>query len=168
MSTSQTNVQFSESFKNYSKRIINAIGFSDESINSQFQSFINQFSDEDKFKLINQTEKYVSSLEQVDKELLLLTTGDGSLSKYMNQIQTNWNSMNEQFVQLQILTIIQKKEDCSGVIKQLLNILGKKIETVNSVLRENLGISESKGGSTNQEYIKKYLKYKNKYLSLKN
>jgi len=47
--------------------------------------------------------------------------------------------MNEQLAQLQILSLIQKKEDCQEVIKQLLKILNDKIKTVNDVLRANLG-----------------------------
>jgi hypothetical protein len=156
------------------KRIFKALGFTDEIIASKFQSFIDGFSKEDKYKLIYETEKYVDSLEVADNELSGLTTG--SLAQYMDQIKVNWESMNEQLAQLQILSLIQRKEDCSGVIKELLNILGKKIETVNGILKQNLGISSEINPSVNAQEQnlssssaqKKYLKYKNKYLALKN
>jgi len=165
---------FNETFNGFAKRIFKALGFTDEIIASKFQSFIDGFSKEDKYKLIYETEKYVGSLEVADNELRGLTTG--SLAQYMDQIKDNWESMNEQLAQLQILSLIQRKEDCSGVIKELLNILGKKIETVNGILKQNLGISSEINPSVNAQEQnlssssaqKKYLKYKNKYLALKN
>jgi hypothetical protein len=165
---------FNETFNGFAKRIFKALGFTDEIIASKFQSFIDGFSKEDKYKLIYETEKYVDSLEVADNELSGLTTG--SLAQYMDQIKVNWESMNEQLAQLQILSLIQRKEDCSGVIKELLNILGKKIETVNGILKQNLGISSEINPSVNAQEQnlssssaqKKYLKYKNKYLALKN
>ena len=163
---------FNETFNGFAKRIFKALGFTDDIIASKFQSFIDGFSREDKYKLITETGKYVESLELVDNELKGLTTG--SLAQYMDQIKDNWDSMNEQLAQLQILSLIQRKEDCSGVIKELLNILGRKIETVNGILKQNLGISSEKKDSaltstevSSTESKKKYLKYKNKYLALK-
>jgi len=150
---------FNDTFNGFAKRIFKALGFTDEIISSKFQSFINEFSKEEKFKLINQTEKYLAGLEAVGNDLNALSKG--SLSQYMSQIQVNWDSMNEQLAQLQILSLIQRKEDCSGVIKELLNILSRKIETVNGILKQNLGISDASSK-------RKYLKYKNKYLALKN
>ena len=119
---------FNDTFNGFAKRIFKALGFTDEIIASKFQSFIDGFSKEDKYKLIYETEKYVGSLEVADNELRGLTTG--SLAQYMDQIKDNWESMNEQLAQLQILSLIQRKEDCSGVIKELLNILSKKIKKV--------------------------------------
>ena len=165
---------FNDTFNGFAKRIFKALGFTDEIIASKFQSFIDGFSKEDKYKLIYETEKYVGSLEVADNELRGLTTG--SLAQYMDQIKDNWESMNEQLAQLQILSLIQRKEDCSGVIKELLGILSKKIESVNGILKQNLGISSEINPSVNAQEQnlssssaqKKYLKYKNKYLALKN
>ena len=70
---------------------------------------------------------------------------------------------NKNLVELQILTLIQKKENCDKVIDGLLDVLNKKIKIVNDTLKENL----TQAGGSNDKYIKKYLKYKNKYLSLK-
>lgn len=157
---------FNENFNGFAKRIFSALGFTDDVIASKFQSFLDEFSKEEKFKLINETERYVTSLEIVDNELKGLSIG--SLAQYMTQIKNNWDTMNEQFAQLQILSLIQRKEDCSGVIKELLNILSKKIETVNGILKSNLGISSEIQMQSDSQSKKKYLKYKNKYLSLKN
>ena len=154
---------FNDTFNGFAKRIFKALGFTDEIISSKFQSFINEFSKEEKFKLINQTEKYLAGLEAVGNDLNALSKG--SLSQYMSQIQVNWDSMNEQLAQLQILSLIQRKEDCSGVIKELLNILSRKIETVNGILKQNLGITSAISDASS---LRKYLKYKNKYLALKN
>ena len=157
---------FNENFNGFAKRIFSALGFTDDVIARKFQSFLDEFSKEEKFKLINETERYVTSLEIVDNELKGLSIG--SLAQYMTQIKNNWDTMNEQFAQLQILSLIQRKEDCSGVIKELLNILSKKIETVNGILKSNLGISSEIQMQSDSQSKKKYLKYKNKYLSLKN
>ena len=191
---------FNQNFNGFAKRIFSALGFTDEVIASKFQSFLDEFSKEDKFKLINDTERYVASLEAVDNELKELKIG--SLAQYMDQIKDNWDTMNEQLAQLQILSLIQRKEDCSGVIKELLGILSRKIETVNGILKQNLGMATSAGANTSASAgpsasantsagpsasanagpssstnpgagagasaLKKYLKYKNKYLALKN
>jgi len=174
---------FNQNFNGFAKRIFSALGFTDEVIANKFQIFLDEFSKEDKFKLINDTEIYIKSLETVDNELKGLKMG--SLAQYMDQIKDNWDAMNEQLAQLQILSLIQRKEDCSGVIKELLGILSKKIETVNGILKQNLGMATSAnpsasanpgssssanpGSSSNPSTSqKKYLKYKNKYLALKN
>ena len=172
---------FNQNFNGFAKRIFSALGFTDEVIASKFQSFLDEFSKEDKFKLINDTERYIASLETVDNELKGFKMG--SLAQYMDQIKDNWDTMNEQLAQLQILSLIQRKEDCSGVIKELLGILSKKIETVNGILKQNLGMATSANTGANPSANtgantgvntslgvsqKKYLKYKNKYLALKN
>jgi hypothetical protein len=202
-------------FNEYIRRLGLALGYPDDQIPMLINSFVN-FNRQDRYKLITNTQQYVDSLLAVDQELASLP--NGILKPYMQEIGENWNNMNQQLAQLQILSLIQKKEDCQAVIKELLRILNDKIRTVNDVLKANLGQSPSnppqsgqssssgginrfqdavrlsrpdpnsgerfrqtvldatsrfgpgrsnQGGGSNDPYINKYLKYKNKYLSLK-
>jgi hypothetical protein len=177
--------QYVQDFNNFVIRLGKALSL-DEPKQEKLKAFLVNFSNGDKYKLISETDKYVTNLEEIDKQLIGLKTG--ILAPYMNAIQNNWNNMNEQLAQLQVLSLIQRKENCEEVIKELLGILSKKIASVNDILRNNLGqpISQvntqantqadtkvedsddsQSGGRNNDKYINKYLKYKNKYLSLK-
>lgn len=166
--------QYEQDFTNFVIRLGKALSL-DEPKQEKLKAVLVNFSNGDKYKLISEIDKYVINLEEIDKQLIGLKTG--ILEPYMGAIENNWNSMNEQLAQLQILSLIQRKENCEEVIKELLGILSKKIATVNDILKNNLGqpISQSSvqanqeqaGGSNNDKYMNKYLKYKNKYLSLK-
>lgn len=212
-----------EKFNDYIRRLGLALGYTDAQIPMLINSFVN-FNRQDRYKLINNTQQYVDSLLAVDQQLAGLP--NGILKPYMQEIGENWYAMNKQLAELQILSLIQKKEDCQEVIKELLRILNEKIKTVNDVLKANLGQSSNpsqqpqqlqqsenpqggvasqrfqnlarstipgnqsafrdvvqqkmqnygpaqnqpqnqRAGGSNDPYMNKYLKYKNKYLSLK-
>jgi hypothetical protein len=127
-------------FDRYIEDLARALGYSDLQIPGLRDSFQN-FNRQDKYKLIQNTETVVQSLLDVDLKLSSLP--NGILQPYMNEIGENWTAMNDQLAQLQILSLIQKKEDCQAVIKELLGILNTKIKTVNDVLRANLGQSSN-------------------------
>jgi len=127
---------------------------------NRLKSLFNSYNNE-KYKLIEKTEDAVSKLETADQELK--TFIDNTLEPYKTKIKTNLDQMNNSLIELQILTLIQKKENCDKVIDGLLDVLNKKIKIVNETLQKNL----TQAGGSNDKYIKKYLKYKNKYLSLK-
>lgn len=167
--------QYEQDFTNFVIRLGKALSL-DEPKQEKLKALLVNFSNGDKYKLTSEIDKYVINLEEIDKQLIGLKTG--ILAPYMSAIENNWNSMNEQLAQLQILSLIQRKENCEEVIKELLGILSKKIATVNDILRNNLGQPNSEsntqaitqaqaGGSNNDKYMNKYLKYKNKYLSFK-
>lgn len=223
--------QFNDNFRDYVRRLGVALGFPLEQQEGLLNIFQN-FTQGDRYRLVQNTDRYVSNLEAIDIELRELP--NGILLPYMNGIRENWNNMNQQLAQLQILSLLQKKENCEAVIKELLNILNKKITSVNEILTNNLGqdrpmsaqpsaqggVSQSSakggvnvtlnardafrtvgqrvvqqqpeaggglprlvgenerrfnearqrqgGGANDDIYTKKYLKYKDKYLSLKN
>lgn len=127
-------------FNEYIRRLGLALGYPADQIPMLINSFVN-FNRQDRYKLITNTQQYVDSLLAVDQELASLP--NGILKPYMQEIGENWNNMNQQLAQLQILSLIQKKEDCQAVIKELLRILNDKIRTVNDVLKANLGQSPS-------------------------
>jgi len=225
-----------ENFDLYIERLGQALGYNIQQIPDLRTSFRN-FNRQDKYKLIQNTQEFVDRLLDADQQLQALALPNGILEPYMDEIGDNWHAMNEQLVQLQILSLIQKKEDCQAVIKELLKLLSNKIKTVNEVLKANLeqppsnpplqdqmnsqgGIAQPRfralanrtipaqrfqaaaenpalrsrtaaelqerlgqqdlrlpgaggivrnlgGGSNDNVYMNKYLKYKNKYLSLK-
>jgi hypothetical protein len=141
-------------------KLSRALGL-ESSTSNELKGIFVSYSDENKYKLIDKTGEAVTQLLSADQSIKALF--DSQLLHYQEKIKANWNSMNKNLVELQILTLIQKKENCDKVIDGLLDVLNKKIKIVNETLKQNL----SQAGGSNDKYIKKYLKYKNKYLSLK-
>lgn len=155
----------SNRFESYVTKLGSALGLSDSS-KKKLLEMLQKFSNDDKLKIMEITSEQVDALELIDKQLLTLYT-TGPLSQYKDVIKVNWDAMNEQLAELQILSLITKsKEDCSKVINSLSEVLNKKITKVNDILRNNLNTPQS-GGANNDIYMNKYLKYKNKYMSLK-
>ena len=126
-----------ENFDLYIERLGRALGYNIQQIPDLRTSFRN-FNRQDKYKLIQNTQEFVDRLLDADQQLQALALPNGILEPYMDEIGDNWYAMNEQLVQLQILSLIQKKEDCQAVIKELLKLLSNKIKTVNEVLKANL------------------------------
>ena len=118
-------------FNEHMRNLGQALGYPADQIEELIRSF-QVFNRQDKYKLIVDTRQYVDSLIQVDRQLADLP--NSILQPYMGEIGDNWKEMNKQLTQLQILSLIQKKEDCQEVIKELLRILNDKIRTVNSEL----------------------------------
>ena len=143
----------------YIDQLGNALGL-EEPTKTRLKTLLISYNDENKYKLIDKTSDAVSLLDSADKELKLFID---KLEPYKSKIKPNLDAMNNSLIELQILTLIQKKENCDKVIDGLLDVLNKKIRIVNDTLKKNL----TQAGGSNDKYIKKYLKYKNKYLSLK-
>jgi len=129
-----------QTFNDHIVRLGTALSFNGDQI-QRLQNSFQTFNDRDRYRLIANTQTYVQSLVQADAGLQSLQSS--TLAPYMEQIQEGWNEMNNQLAELQILSLIQKKEDCSAVIKELLDLLNKKIKTVNEVLKANLGQPEA-------------------------
>jgi hypothetical protein len=135
-----------ENFETYVDQISTALELTSEQ-KEQITTIFSGFKDNEKLQLISQTQNHVDELIKADE--VIKTLKIGSLSQYMNNIQANWNMMSENLVQLQILSLIQKKgADCSEVINDLLKILNTKLTTVNQILLTNLGEASSKTTST--------------------
>jgi len=131
-----------ENFQNYVDQISTALELSPEQ-KEKITTLISSFKDNEKLQLISQTQERVNQLLAADEQIKALKTG--SLSQYMVNIQENWNMMSENLVQLQILSLLQKKgADCSEVINDILKILNTKLTAVNQILKANLGEVSSK------------------------
>ena len=108
----------------------------------------------------------------------------GPLHPYESNIRINWDKLSSSLGQLQGLSILNKisPSDCGPVIKELINAFNTKINSVNSILADKLESTPGpdtnttkattnaiqKGGYSDLVYKNKYLKYKQKYLQLKN
>lgn len=197
-----------ESFSQYIINLSTALGLNDiERIN--LIQILTKFTDKDKYKLIENTDLLVQKLVDIDKQINQLITKD--LFPYMESIKENLNEMNKNLAELQILSLIKRKENCGQVIKELINLLNIKYSTVNDIVKRNLegdpSIDKSRKADLETIYNatltesslpkkqvqtqanrlpwdnslykpkvplgrsninkSKYLKYKNKYLSLK-
>jgi len=131
-----------ENFETYVDQISTALELSPEQ-KEKITTLISSFKDNEKLQLISQTQERVNQLLAADEQIKALKTG--SLSQYMVNIQENWNMMSENLVQLQILSLLQKKgADCSEVINDILKILNTKLTAVNQILKANLGEVSSK------------------------
>ena len=190
-------------FLGYVNNLGTALGLNENEIN-KLKSFLEQFSDTDKFKLVNNTDETVKKLVTIDQKISSLVSGE--LKPYMASIRDSWNQMNLNLAELQVLSLIQRKENCDELINELLRFLTIKVSNVNEIVKTNLlkkssdtpakksdkellskVVSQtsttaalnpvkqptqniqsvSTNQSTNSKYLMKYLKYKNKYLSLK-
>ncbi len=168
-------------------RLSRALNLPQQQVN-QLNRFFERFDNRDRFRIINGVQQHVVQLEQADLQLARLIAQGGVLYQYADRIQRNWDDMNEQLAQLQVLSLIQRVENCDEVINQLLQVLGTKIRSVNQILEQNLNppqppaggrvvpgfrevvdraVAQRQGGGSDDKYMTKYLKYKNKYLSLK-
>lgn len=177
--------------RNYVNRLGQALGLNQQTIQAITTEF-GRFNDTQRFRIMEATNPLLAQLEQVDNQLKVLIQPGGLLHPYAAQIQNSWDAMNDQLARLQVLSLIQRKESCDGVIRALLDALNQKIQTVNQILNQNLdqqaqgGVAQVPAGrimtleeqaqfARNQPlnfvqaggYQEKYLKYKNKYLSLK-
>ena len=122
-------------FSEYVNNLGRALGLNQSDI-LQLNGILRRFSDTDKFKLVNNTEETVRKLIEVDKKINDLVSGE--LKPYMASIQDSWNKINFNLAELQILTLIQRKENCDELINELLRLFTTKVSTVNEILKKKL------------------------------
>jgi hypothetical protein len=112
-----------------------------------------QFKDDEKIKKI-------TALLETDSKILEF--GESQIKK--ESTKDNFNKLKNSLGKLQILVLIndlKKSKDCDDVLNSFMKVFNDKLETVNTILSDNL---TQTGGNNN--YIKKYLKYKIKYLKM--
>lgn len=177
--------QLGEEFTKYVAKIISNLGIEGDYAD-QIKNQMGALNEASKFKIINDTElrKHLEALEKADKELHALVNNDGVLHNfYTNGVSDNkkaWDESMKQIAILQGLIILRKisQNDCDGLIRNLLKSFDTKLSAVNQLLSSDLKADkdgkhvdstdngqDQEGGSGN-DYLVKYLKYKNKYLKL--
>jgi hypothetical protein len=145
-------------FGDVMKTIYKALDLSatdEATINSKLQNYTNV----EKYKLINSANKYLEDLVDADKKIIKLEMED-KLSK--DNIVLFKTTLAE-LAKLQGLILIRKaSENCDELIKVLLEAFKNKLSVVNDILINNL--NDQKGGDNIFKH--KFFKYKTKYLNL--
>jgi hypothetical protein len=145
----------------YISQIAFALDVNDE-IKKQLIIEIKGYTNFDKLSFIKNTEEKLRELIVADEQIKLLKT---QLDNNGGYDETTWNSLMSGLTKLQALSLINKNGDCKETTDAIINALDAKIKAVNSVLVTNL--NPLKGGNI-KSYKHKYLKYKSKYLRIKN
>jgi hypothetical protein len=129
----------------------------------------------------------VKSLKEADEQLNKLTE-NSEFKEYANKYKQEWDDFKRGLGKMQSLILLEKikvTKDCSSVISLLIGALNQKIKSVNKILEANINPGQVKqespapqpptppplpqqvGGAMDEMYKEKYLKYKIKYLKLK-
>tara|TARA_B110000971_G_C19987118_1_gene490133 strand:- start:424 stop:945 length:522 start_codon:yes stop_codon:yes gene_type:complete len=157
-----------QTFLAYVEQIIVTLGI-DEPIRQQIIDMMTTLDDKSKYKIISDTglKTNVDQLLEADKTLNDLVR-NGVLKTFYEKGGDNkvaWDDAMSQVARLQGLIILRKisQNDCDSLIKTLLGAFNQKLQAVNTVLTSDLN---SQAGGADNNYLVKYLKYKNKYLKL--
>jgi hypothetical protein len=152
-----------KSFSDFIKKITTALNISAIDELNLIKSLWSKFGNNKEYKLII-NDKQINDLLNADQRIKDL---EGKMSPYFKEVEKNWKSLLNNLGKLQALIFIKKLEepapDCTGIINEIVTALNNKISTVNTILENNIKISEKATQSK-----QKYLKYKSKYLHLKN
>ena len=125
-----------------------------EPLQPQILESLKQFNDDNKYKFIENVSTRFDELKKADERI----------KKFMERYpDIDLKKLNKNLAQLQILSILQKKDNSVLLTQELIKLMIDKTKVINENLHETMA-----GGSSKDIYISKYLKYKNKYLSLKN
>ena len=156
-------------FTDYIKTILITLGINAETSISILNEMEQKFDDKTKYELVNnpQIQSSIQKLITSDQEINNLIQPDGELFIYKDAIKTTWDKTLSTLGKLQGLVILKKisSNDCKPVIESLLAAIDKKISVVNEILEQNI---TQTGGNNINKFKNKYLKYKMKYLNLKN
>ena len=99
----------------------------------------------------------------LDTNADILNFGESHITQ--ETTKNNFMKLKTSLGKLQILVLIndlKKSKKCDDVLDSFIKVFNDKIESVNTILADNLIQS---GGNSN--YIIKYIKYKKKYLDMK-
>ena len=113
-----------------------------------------EFKDDEKMCKIN-------SLLETDADILKF--GESQITQ--ESTRNNFTKLKNSLGKLQILVLIndlKKSKNCDDVLDSFIKVFNDKIESVNTILADNL---TQTGGKSND--FMKYLKYKKKYLNMK-
>ena len=157
-------------------RILDALGIVDPT-RGQILAGLNIFTNSDRHQLITTiTDADMDILVEDDERInaMVFTPAIIPDDATRNRIVTSWNTMKEELAKLQGLILLKKiqNHDCAGAIETILGAVTQKTQTVNRILRTELGENPANpgfllgGGDDDLRYRAKYLKYKAKYLNL--
>ena len=149
-SSSSAHIDIPE-FNNILQQLLDALDI-DKETQGKLKDKLKDFDNINKYKFIHQINEHLKKLIDIDKKIV-------TYKKKLKDVE-NFDKLNGNLAELQFLSIIQKNKIVAQEIKKLLI---DKFKAVIQNLNEGMA-----GGSSKDIHMSKYLKYKNKYLSLKN
>jgi hypothetical protein len=156
-------------FSDYIRTILSTLGIDNTTGTNILNEMEQKFDDKNKYELVNnsQIQTSIQKLITSDQEINNLIQPGGELFIYKDAIKSTWDRTIATLGKLQGLVILKKisSNDCKPVIESLLAAIDKKISVVNEILEQNI---TQTGGNNINTFKNKYLKYKMKYLNLKN
>ena len=174
-------------YETYIDDILTVLNITDTDDIKNLKAELN-FSDTTKYELMAaftnpEFTNKLTKLKEADKSIIELE------AKYEDifddkDVKTLWNGLLQKLASLQVYIIIKSirksGEKCSEIVQAFSSALDKKMSFVNDILSQNIEeqmtpkktetikISSLKGGTNYISSYYKYIKYKNKYLKLKN
>jgi len=116
---------------------------------------------------LNQINKLFESDDEINK-----FEKNNILNKYhSNNVKNNFGKLKNNLGKLQALVLIkhfERAQNADEVLESLLSIFNDKINVVNDILTINIKDFKNQTGGSKDKYTNKYIKYKLKYLLLKN
>ena len=152
-------------FEKFIEKILDTLQIDQESINDIIADMDSKFNRSDKYKILNNPK--INELLKADEELQKL---EAKLEPYYNDIKDQWNLMMKNLGKLQTFIFLKKIEpsNCGPIINEIITALNTKINTVNEILEENIKSANNQTGGNTESFKQKYIKYKLKYLNIKN
>lgn len=165
-----------EQFKSTVKRITQALNIDNDYTDKTIIPTLSEKFGNGQYKMLTD-EPQIQALIDADKKIMDLHNKLSS-ETYFNDIEKNWKELLEKLSTLQTLILIKKldepKTTCAEIVSTIVDALNTKLTTVNTILETNIKISQKANEKVaTAENIatatkQKYLKYKSKYLHLKN
>jgi hypothetical protein len=85
-------------------------------------------------------------------------------------VKNNFDKLKNNLGKLQVLVLLKKigkSKDCDDILNTFIGIINNKVSIVNDILEKKMDGGQIGGGCKDTKYIGKYIKYKLKYLLLK-
>ena len=165
MSDQKEEIRKIPGFEEFIKKILDTLQIDPKSINDIIADMDSKFNRSDKYKILNNPK--INELLKADEDLKRL---EQKLEPYYNDIKDQWNLMMKNLGKLQTFIFLKKIEpsNCGPIINEIITALNTKINTVNEILEENIKSTNNQAGGNIDSFKQKYLKYKSKYLHIKN
>ena len=165
MSDQKEEIRKIPGFEEFIKRILDTLQIDPKSISDIIADMDSKFNRSDKYKILSNPK--INELLKADEDLKKL---EQKLEPYYNDIKDQWNLMMKNLGKLQTFIFLKKIEpsNCGPIINEIITALNTKINTVNEILEENIKSTNNQAGGNIDSFKQKYLKYKSKYLHIKN
>ena len=142
-----------------SKKISQKLGID----NSILEQILKEKLNEEELNMVFTNEEKMCKIQSLlDTDSSILSFGESKITTQTTR--DNFTKLKNSLGKLQILVLIndlKKSKNCDDVLDSFIKVFNDKLETVNTILADNL---TQTGGSNN--YFIKYIKYKKKYLNI--